>query len=222
MNLKRLDLLWIAALAAITSIFIFPTSHEIFASMTKLHPYFMGFIKFSILSTMGELLAIRLGNGEWKKPPGVGYRFVVWGLIGMLVVLMFEVFSNGVKGAIENGILLDVGKPFSNLWNAFMISTIMNLVFAPVFMIAHRFTDTYIDMMCKEGIPAGRIKLYDVIAKIDWQGLISFVVFKTIPFFWIPAHTITFTVPTEYRVLVAAYLSIALGIILSYAKAKKG
>ena len=67
----------------------------------------------------------------------------------------------------------------------------------------------------------GNVKLSDVIARIDWQGLVSFVIFKTIPFFWIPAHTITFLLPPEYRVLMAAYLSVALGAILAYGKRRK-
>ena len=37
---------------------------------------------------------------------------------------------------------------------------------------------------------------------------------KTIPFFWVPAHTITFMLPPEYQIVMAAYLSVALGIIL--------
>jgi hypothetical protein len=41
---------------------------------------------------------------------------------------------------------------------------------------------------------------------------------KTIPLFWIPAHTITFSLPPEYRVLMASFLSIALGGILAFAK----
>ncbi|HWJ02684.1 MAG TPA: hypothetical protein VNU93_03325, partial [Verrucomicrobiae bacterium] len=63
-----------------------------------------------------------------------------------------------------------------------------------------------------------QVKLADVVNHIDWHGFISFVVLKTIPFFWIPAHTITFMLPTEYRVLTAAFLSIALGGILAFAK----
>ena len=57
--------------------------------------------------------------------------------------------------------------------------------------------------------------------RIDWNGFVSFVVVKTIPLFWIPAHTVTFMLAPEYRVVVAAFLSIALGGILSFAK-KKG
>jgi len=70
-------------------------------------------------------------------------------------------------------------------------------------------------------VPASQISLSRLIATIDWDNLIGFVVVKTIPFFWIPAHTIVFMLPGEYRVLVAAYLSIALGIILSYSKILK-
>jgi hypothetical protein len=59
-----------------------------------------------------------------------------------------------------------------------------------------------------------------VVDKIDFYGFISFVVLKTIPIFWIPAHTVTFLLPPEYRVLMAAFLSIALGGILAFAKRK--
>ena len=64
------------------------------------------------------------------------------------------------------------------------------------------------------------ISLPEVTDRIDWRGFIGFVVLKTIPFFWIPAHTVTFLLPPEYRILVAALLSIALGAILAYAKRK--
>jgi hypothetical protein len=50
-----------------------------------------------------------------------------------------------------------------------------------------------------------------VMGRIDWHGFVSFVVLRTIPLFWIPAHTMTFLLPPEFRVLMAAVLSIALG-----------
>ena len=65
------------------------------------------------------------------------------------------------------------------------------------------------------------VKLNQVIALIDLRVFIGFVVLKTIPYFWIPAHTITFLLPETYRVLMAAYLSIALGILLTIAKSRK-
>lgn len=44
---------------------------------------------------------------------------------------------------------------------------------------------------------------------------------KTCPYFWIPAHTIVFLLPNQYRVLVSAFLSIALGLLLAIAKKGK-
>ncbi len=219
--MNRGDAVWLACLGGLLSLLVVPASHEIFIGVTKAHPYLMGFVKFAILATMGELLALRIGVGEWKKPAGLPYRTAVWGLIGMLIVLMFELFSSGVAGAAAKGLLWTGAGGYAQVIGAFLISATMNLAFAPTFMIAHRISDTYIDLICGEGVPLSALNLSRVIAHIDWQSMISFVIMKTIPFFWIPAHTIVFLLPPEYRVLVAASLAIALGAILSYAKAAK-
>ena len=65
------------------------------------------------------------------------------------------------------------------------------------------------------------INLDKALSYIDWKTFANFVVLKTIPFFWIPAHTVTFLLPSSYRVLVAALLSVALGVILSLKKKAK-
>lgn len=219
--MNRGDFLWLGTLGAVSCIFLLPASHQIFVSVTRSHPYLMGFIKFAILATMGELLAIRISQGAWKTPPGMLYRAILWGLFGIIIVLMFEIFSSGVAGAVAKGLLATGDTSMEKLWVAFWIATIMNLTFAPTFMTVHRITDTYVDYVCGEGRSLSDIKLKEVVASIDWQGIVSFVVLKTVPFFWIPAHTITFLLPPEYRILVAAYLSIALGAILAYAKRRK-
>ena len=181
----------------------------------------MGFIKFAILATVGEMCAIRILNGNWKPPAGLIYRTLVWGVLGMGIVLMFEIFYGGITHAISKGLLFTGSGHLQGFLKAFYISTIMNLSFAPVFMAFHRFTDTCIDVACGEGAGFGGISTGAILARIDWLGFINFVVLKTVPLFWIPAHTITFLLPAEYRVLVAALLSIALGAILAYAKRKK-
>ncbi len=43
------------------------------------------------------------------------------------------------------------------------------------------------------------------------------VILISIVLFWIPAHTFTFLLPPVWRILFAAYLGIALGLILSFA-----
>lgn len=88
-------------------------------------------------------------------------------------------------------------------------------------MILHRITDTYLDLGQGKLGAILKIDFKEVIKSIDWQNFFSFVVLKTIPLFWIPAHTITFLLPENYRILSAGFLSIALGLILTIAKLKK-
>jgi hypothetical protein len=59
-----------------------------------------------------------------------------------------------------------------------------------------------------------------ILKQIDWNVQWNFVFKKTIPIFWIPAHTITFLLPPDYQVLFAAVLSIILGLILAVASLK--
>ncbi len=211
------DFLWLAAFCGVSALLLVPATHAVFISATLAHPYMMGFAKFFILATLGELLAIRIVTGKWTRPHGMAYKSAIWGIVGMTVVLMFEIYLSGVGGAVKKGLLLTGDGAVGAVLTAFFISASMNLTFGPVFMAAHRMTDTYIDMRAEGLSPSWP----QVVAKIDWHGFIIFVVAKTIPFFWIPAHTVTFLLPPEYRVLSAAYLSIALGAILSYARRRK-
>lgn len=215
------DLGWALLLCTITAILIIPATKAGFMALTTAHPFLMGFAKFAVMASMGELLATRILTRKWTITGATLPKMVVWGFIGMLITLMFSIFSNGVAGAMQAGLL--PGDPAAagagmRLYKAFLISAIMNLTFAPVFMAAHRITDTMIDSRV-EGKPAG---LSDAVGHIDWQGFLRFVVARTVPFFWIPAHTLTFFLPAEYRVIMAAYLSIALGILLAYARKRKG
>ena len=62
------------------------------------------------------------------------------------------------------------------------------------------------------------IHFSNILKQIDWDRMWNFVFKKTIPFFWIPAHTITFLLPETFQVLFAALLSVALGVLLSLKK----
>lgn len=220
--MKKKDLIWIGVLLLIVFLLAYPATNEVYTTANKLHPYILGFVKVSILATMGEILALRIVIGDYKKPVGLIYKFIVWGFLGMGFVIAFDLFANGVTGSMKKG-LLPSGVPdtFSaKLLFAFFTSAFMNLIFAPTFMTLHRLTDTFIDLGEGQFSKIKKVKLKAVTDKIDWYGFMSFVVFKTIPIFWIPAHTITFLLPGEYRVLVAAFLSLALGVILAYSKRK--
>ena len=211
--MKKGDYFWLFSLIVLVVMLITPATHKMFVKFTTEHAYLGGFIKFFILATMGELLAIRIVTSDWNIPKGLPHRAFVWGLLGMAIVLIFSVFAAGITSALANGFLPGGNSKFAF---AFFVSFTMNLSFAPTMMAFHRITDTFIDLKYEN--KKGKVTLSEVIKRIDWDGFVSFVIMKTIPIFWIPAHTITFLLPLEYRVLSAAFLSIALGAILAFAK----
>lgn len=137
----------------------------------------------------------------------------------MAFAFVFPLFDGGIKTIFNHQDIVQ-HEFFNKLIYAFIISLSMNVIFAPTFMMFHRFTDTYIDLAEGKLKNIGNVEFNQVIKKIDYQFFFSFVILKTIPLFWIPAHTITFILPATYRVLMASYLSIALGILLSLKKAK--
>lgn len=194
--------------AGFSMILIFPKSKEIFKFMSKNHMYIMGFIKFAFLATVGELFAVRLTKKEWVLPDRILERAIIWGIIGSVLSLMLKIYSSGIAYTLEQGILPGNDSVFLK---AFFTSVAMNCSFGIVMMGFHKMTDKNIEMKAKGIKDRSIVKLTK---EVDWNGFITFTVMKTIPFFWIPAHTITFMLPPEYQIMMAAYLSIALGVIL--------
>jgi hypothetical protein len=172
----------------------------------------MGFIKFFILASMGDWLGARIVTSEWIKPKGAIHRAIVWGIIGMGITLSFTIFNAGVIAAQKAALLPGDGHP---IVIAFFTSFIMNLTFGVLLMGVHRFIDTYLDLSYANGT---KPTVDEIIENMNIDNLIKFVYAKTLPFFWVPAHTIVFLLPPVYRVLAAAALGIALGGILSFAK----
>lgn len=215
--MRRGDFVWSTAFILISGFLFYPGTRSLIVSTTKTHPYIMGFLKFAILATMGELLAIRIVTKNWGCPTGFVFRIIIWGLIGTGMVIIFGIYGNGVVAILKEG-LLPGEAANSSIVTAFWISAINNVSFAPALFLFHKISDTYIDLAKGRLANFGSVTLSQVAEEIDWKGFLNLVIFKTIPFFWIPAHTITFSLPPEYRVLCAAFLSIALGGILGYAK----
>jgi len=211
--MRKGDIVWLALLAGIVAFIVSPMTNPIFVQFTTNHPYLGGFVKFAILASMGEMLAKRIENGKWEKTIGFIEKAVVWGLFGILITLFFKLYVGGVASAIDAGYLF-LGGTFVF---ALQTSILMNLFFAPVFMAVHKLTDTYIESRYEE-----KLTMDELIKKPDWVQFVKFVLFKTIPFFWIPAHTITFLVPPAYRIILAALYSIFLGTFLTLGKKRKG
>lgn len=214
--MKKGDFIWAAALLVWVIILVVPASRAVFITATDAHPYAGGFVKFAILASMGDLLGIRVLKGKWITPKGLIYKALIWGIIGLMVTLVFTVFMGGAAAAQASGKLPFKG---SALAQAFFGSAIMNVTFGPMMMAFHRFTDMYIDTKYEK--KGSSVTIKELIAKNDWNSLVEFSWLKTCPFFWIPAHTIVFLLPSQYRVVVSAFLSIALGLLLAMAKKEK-
>lgn len=229
--MKRTDLYFLLVILAIFLPFVFITPlYEAYKAFNAAHGMVMSFLKFGILSTMGEMLGCRISTGKYLTPTfGMLPRMIVWGFLGMGINMAMIIFSKGTPMFMEYMGMKDAvaafiapGFSMTKLWVALAVSVAMNTIFAPVFMTLHKITDAHI------AAHGGSLKalitpipMAERFAALNWQSQWGFVFKKTIPFFWYPAHTITFLLPTEQRVLFAALLGIALGVLLAVSTKKK-
>jgi len=228
--MKKQDILIIiSVLFLLSPFFIFDSVYNFYSEFNKEHGLITAFVKFAILATFGEALGLRIREGVYnRKGFGLLPRAVVWGFLGITIKVAFVIFASGTPIFLEYiGInnasnLLKGDLNGYKILVAFSISFAMNLVYAPVMMTLHKITDTHIiNNGGKLSCLIKRIKFAEIFKSINWDVQWHFVYKKTIPFFWIPAHTITFLLPQEFQVLFAALLGIALGTILAFASLKK-
>lgn len=252
-NRRRNDLpasaAWALLLALVVAFLLVPYTNAIFRSVSSEFPYIMGFFKFMLLSSMGELLALRIRSRQWSLPPGFVMRVVVWGIIGVFITFMFSFYSSAVNHLQAIDMLPGQSGGFLT---AFQTSVLMNLTFGPAFMIAHRISDSAIELFAgrtKEAArtnravtapnrPAARTGnaaarqpaesgvaqmtgFRAVLANVEWAPFLRVIVFSLF-LFWIPVHTLVFMLPVVYRVIAAAMLSIVLGVILALAAGREG
>lgn len=211
---KLISVAWAALLGAVVVVMAVPDLRAGFEAATKAHPYLMGIVKIGVLGTMGELLGGRIVKGAWKlRGIRLEQRFVVWAFLGVVFACVFPLFSFGVEGLLKAGLLPGEG---SRVATAFFKSFFMNLIFAPVMMVFHRLTDTLIE----RGQLVDKWPIVDAFVSIDWKTMFRVPLLACV-WFWVPAHTVTFLLPPEYRVLSAALLAIVLGFIMGVAKRRK-
>jgi len=228
--MKKNDLLFFLIIILLfTPFFIFDPVYRFYLKFNGEHGFIMSFLKFAILATYGEVLGLRIRSGGYNiKGFGLIPRMIVWGVLGILIKGAFVVFSSGGPGLLaymgmNNPSAVLAGR-FSELkiLVAFSVSVTLNLTFSPVLMTLHRLTDAHImrsggSMKCFSVRPDFRA----ILAGLDWKMHWGFVLKKTIPFFWIPAHTLTFLLPADFQILFAAMLGIVLGVILAFAAGAK-
>jgi hypothetical protein len=229
--MKRQDLYFaLVMLAIFLPFFLIPEAYAWYKTFNAEHSVIMAFLKFGILATLGEMLGCRISTGNYTTPTfGVAPRMVVWGVLGVVISMAMSVFAVGIPAFITNmggaelvAQFMSDGITLGKFVVALSISVMMNTFFAPVFMTFHKITDTHI-AECGGSLKAlvTPIDMRRHMMTLNWDRQWSFIFKKTIPLFWYPAHTITFMLPGEYRVLFAALLGVALGVILAIGARKK-
>lgn len=234
--MKKNDLIFILVVAVLFLPFVFiPSFLACFEWATAHHPFIMSFLKFGILATLGEMLGLRIRTGSYSAPGfGALPRAITWGFLGMMINAGFIIFGTGSYNILLTlGIDTPAGEPLyadmmkssifdTHSWHhalaAFVTSVMQNVLFAPVFMIIHKISDAHI--LGNGGTLGGYFtmpRVGDLIASLDWRGMWNFLFKRTIPLFWIPAHTVTYLLPAEFRILFAAVLGVVLGVFMSVA-----
>jgi hypothetical protein len=177
---------------------------EVYMTFVKENVILSAIIHFAILGTFGEILSKWVVNKSVKYPFAFFMtikKMVIWALLGVAIKYTFVGFAGNaghndgfVNALMNHNFLPKVGH--DSFLFAFFVSAFMNLQFGPFLVIVHRVLDN---------LAAG---------ESNWKGINKGL--YCLLWFWIPAHTVTFLMPTDLRILMAAVWSLALGILLGY------
>jgi hypothetical protein len=166
-----------------------------YIELVTAHPILTAIVQFAVLGTLGDAVSHWIVKRKIFSPYDVKtlvLKITEWSILAVMIKYAFIGFHGFVETLIENSYL----PPLDSLGKSFAISTSMNLQFGPFLVIMHRLMDNLI---------AG---------KQNWNNLDKG--FYSLLWFWIPAHTITFILPKEFQIGLAALWSLALGIILGF------
>lgn len=162
------------------------------------YPFQAAFIQFAILGMVGDWIAATVVRKKFSYTP---IKFVLkmlgWGILGLVIKVGF-IGMHGFTGAIFTKFHWSTASP---VFVAFCMSTFTNLLFGPQMMFFHRWEDNL--MQGTKG----------------YKGMDMAI--KSLIWFWIPAHTVTFSIANhDVQIGLAAAWSLVLGLILGIARRK--
>ena len=172
-----------------------------YVEWVKANPLLSAALQFAILGTLGEVLSFIIKNKRLGLPctfPQLIGKIFAWALLGIVIKYGFAGMKGFTAALLEHRLLpgfLEVGIGW-----AFAVSVLTNIFFGPQMMFFHRIEDNLI------------------LRQWNFKGLTS--AWWTLLWFWIPAHTVTFSLPAEYQIGLAALWSIVLGLIMGLTKKK--
>ncbi len=166
-----------------------------YIEFVKSYPLISAMLQFSVLGTVGDLIAKCLQKEVFFMPYSMRIlllKMLEWALLALCIKYAFVGFQGFVDGLLLHGMIPDLGV----FGRAFAVSLCMNLQFGLLLVILHRYLD---NLIAREN---------------NWGNLDKGM--KSLVWFWIPAHTITFMLDKPYQIGLAALWSVVLGVILGY------
>ncbi|MFA6434942.1 MAG: hypothetical protein WCW52_09635 [Elusimicrobiales bacterium] len=168
---------------------------EWYLTLVKARPILTAMVQFAVLGTLGEAASKWIIERRFCAPferLTAVLKMLEWALLAVCIKYAFTGFNGFVDALTGHGLLPQLG----TAGRAFAISAAMNLQFGPFLVIAHRLLDNAIAR------------------KSNWEhldkGMLSLL------WFWVPAHTITFMLPRDYQIGLAALWSLVLGLLLGF------
>ncbi len=162
------------------------------------YPFQAAFIQFALLGMGGDWIASAVTG---KKIRYTVFQFAKkmlgWGILGLIIKIGFT-GMHGFTLAVYQKLHIT---STSVLLFAFVKSAFTNTFFGPQMMLFHRWEDNLLQ------------------GTRGYKGMDTAI--KTLFWFWIPAHTLTFSIPNhDVQIGLAAAWSLVLGLILGIASRK--
>lgn len=159
-------------------------------------------VQFAVLGTLGEVLSHSIRERRPALPCTTLQllgKTAAWALLGVIIKYGFAGMKGFTRALVEHRMLpAFMG---GGVGRAMAVSVFTNLLFGPQMMFFHRLEDNLI--LGTRG--------YEGLTRAWW----------TLIWFWIPAHTVTFSLPRPYQIGLAAVWGVVLGLILGASKPKK-
>ncbi len=166
-----------------------------YIELVTAHPILTAMLQFAVLGTLGDAVSHWIVKRKLFTPydfKTLILKIIEWSILAVMIKYAFIGFQGFVDSLINQSYLPQL----SGIGRSFVVSALMNLQFGSLLVIMHRLMDNLI---------AGNQ---------NWKNLDKG--FYSLLWFWIPAHTITFILPKEFQIGLAALWSLALGIILGF------
>ena len=174
---------------------------DAYAAWVRQSPLLTAMVQFAVLGTFGELLSHWLRTRKATLPCTHAQllgKVLAWAVLGAFIKIGFAMMQGAAAALLEHGWL--PGFFARGVGWAFLVSVLTNCFFGPQMIFLHRLEDNVITR------------------ERHWGGLVT--AWWTLIWFWIPAHTVTFSLPVDYQIGLAAVWSVVLGLILGLAKRK--